>query len=91
MKVRLTADEKHLLYCALDELCRMPYRELNRHFGSLTIQDIQKLHHKMHYDGYCRKHGIRLKDMTDYDYIRAYEEEEEEKQKYAYDPEDYDF
>lgn len=75
MNVRLTSKEKDLVYVILDELCRMNYRELNRIFGSLTIEEIRELHHKMHYADYCKRHGIRLKDMTDDDYARAYFEE----------------
>lgn len=91
MEVRLNSDEKHLIYVVLDELMHMPYSELNRHFGSITIQEMQELHHKMEYDGYCRKHGIRLKDMTDEDYEQAYfeqiEREESEKREFQ---EEYD-
>ena len=65
------------MFVVLDELMKMGYKKLNSIFGTLTIEDMQLLHSKLHYNDYCERHGVKYEEMTDEDYIRAYEEEEE--------------
>lgn len=79
MAYKFTNDEERLVFVVLDELMKMGYKKLNTVFGTLTIEDIQVLHSKLHYNDYCERHGVKYEEMTDEDYIRAYEEEEEER------------
>lgn len=71
----LTVNEKRTVLAVFDELVRLPYSELNKHFGSETITEMQKLYSKLYYEGYCERHGVKYEDMTDDDYINAYMEE----------------
>lgn len=71
--------EERLVFVVLDELMKMGYKKLNSIFGTLTIEDMQLLHSKLHYNDYCERHGVKYEEMTEDDYIRAYEEEEEER------------
>ena len=73
----LTADEKRTVLGVFDELLKMPYSELNRHIGSLTIMDMQKLYGKLRYESYCERHNIKYEDMTECDFEDAYLEEME--------------
>lgn len=79
MAYNFNRDEERLVFVVLDELMKMGYKKLNSFFGTLTIEDIQLLHSKLHYNDYCERHGVKYEEMTDEDYIRAYEEEEEER------------
>ena len=77
MAYKFNRDEERLVFVVLDELMKMGYKKLNSIFGTLTIEDMQLLHSKLHYNDYCERCGIKYEEMTDEDYIRAYEEEEE--------------
>lgn len=48
--------------------------ELYRFMGSETIKDMKALQQKLHYYDYCMAHGIAYEDMTEDDFIQAYEE-----------------
>ena len=77
MALTLTADEKRTVLAVFDDLMHLPYSEVNRFVGSLTIQDMQKLYSKLKYEGYCEQHHIKYEDMTADDYEAAYFEEYE--------------
>lgn len=79
MAYKFTRDDERLIEGVFGELLRMPYSKLNTILGSLTIQEVQNLHSRLHYNYYCERHGVKYEEMTDEDYIRAYEEEEEER------------
>lgn len=79
MAYNFNRDEERLVFVVLDELMKLGYNKLNSIFGTLTIEDMQLLHSKLHYNDYCERHGVKYEEMTDEDYIRAYEEEEEER------------
>jgi len=79
MAYKFTRDDERLIEGVFYELLRMPYSKLNTILGSLTIQEVQNLHSRLHYNDYCERHGVKFEEMTDEDYIRAYEEEEEER------------
>lgn len=71
----MTREEKRTVLAVFTELLKMDYDKLNGFLGSLTIKEMQDLWHKLRYEDYCKKHGIDHRDMTDEDYIRAYEED----------------
>ena len=73
--MNLTDNEKRTVRAVLGELLKKPYKELNTFLGSLTIQEMQILYNKMKYEKYCEEHGIRYEDMTENDFIQAYEED----------------
>lgn len=79
MAYNFNRNEERLVFVVLDELMKMGYKKLNSIFGTLTIEDMQVLHSKLHYNDYCERHGVKYEEMTEDDYIRAYEEEEEER------------
>ena len=71
---------KTLIKAILNELTGTDYNELNKTFGSLTIQEIQKLSHNLHIDDVCAEFGITKaqykKDIESYEemyYIRKNE------------------
>ena len=71
----ITKDEKHLVLVVLDELLRLDYSTLNRHFGTLTIKEMQDLHSKLFHEDFCKRNGIsRWEDMTADDYEQEYRE-----------------
>lgn len=73
--MNLTDNEKRTVREVLGELLKKPYKELNTFLGSITIQEMQILYNKMKYEKYCEEHGIRYEDMTENDFIQAYEED----------------
>ena len=71
---------KPLIKAILNELTGTDYNELNKTFGSLTIQEMQKLLHNLHIDDICAEFGITKtqykKDIESYEemyYIRKNE------------------
>lgn len=72
----LTAKEKATVLAVFDDVLRMPYSEINKFIGSETIKDMSKLYQELRYEWYCDKYNIRYDDMTEDDFIRAYEEKE---------------
>lgn len=81
--VHLTQNEKRTICAVFGELLRKPYNELNTFLGSLTIEEMQKLYSKLHYEDYCIRHEIRYEDMTEADF----EQEWHERNDYEYDEE----
>ena len=73
--INLTNDEKKIVKAVFFDLLCKPYSELNTFIGSLTIEGMQKLYRKLKYEDYCDRHNIRYEDMTEDDFIQAYEEE----------------
>lgn len=55
----------------------MHRNDLNSWLGSLTIEEMSKLYHKLRYRGYCESHGITYEEMTEDDFMSAYFEEQE--------------
>ena len=77
MAYNFTRNDERLIEGVFCELLKMDYHKLNTILGSLTIQEVQSLYSRLHYNDYCERYGIKYEEMTDEDYIRAYEEEEE--------------
>ena len=48
--------------------------ELNRFMGSETIERMKALEQKLYYSDYCEENGITYEEMTEDDFIQAYEE-----------------
>lgn len=72
----MTRNEKRTVVAVFgDLLMNFRYDELNTFMGSITIEEMQKLYNKLKYEPYCKRHGIKYKDMTEDDFINAYEEE----------------
>ena len=74
----MTEAEKRTVLAVFGELLKKPYGELNTFLGSLTIEEMQKLYSKLKYEPFCLRHGIKYEDMTEEDFIQAYDEENEE-------------
>ncbi len=68
----LTSDEKRTVLAVFDELVKMKYEKVNSFLGTMTIMDMQRLHSKLKYEGYCLENGISIEDMTAEDYADAY-------------------
>lgn len=73
MKTELNDRELNIVHHVLDELLMKPIDELNRTFGSLTIEEMKKLYGKLHLREYCESHDIRYEDMTEDDKYNAAE------------------
>lgn len=71
----MTDNEKRTVLAVFGELLKKPYDELNTFLGSLTIEEMQRLYHRLKYEPYCDRHGIKYEDMTEDDFIQAYDEE----------------
>ena len=72
--------KRNLIKAILATLDEIPYSELNKVFGSLTIKEMQSLKHEMHIDDVCEMFGITKaqyqKDVEGYEesyYIRKNE------------------
>lgn len=70
----LSANEKRTVLAVFQSLGSMKYGELNKFLGSITIEEMMKLRHKLEHEDYCDRHGIKYEDMTEEDFERAYEE-----------------
>lgn len=71
----MTDQEKRTVRAVFHELLKKPYAELNTFLGNLTIQEMESLYSKLKYEDYCKDHEIAYEEMTEDDFIRAYEEE----------------
>ena len=72
--------KRNLVKAILTTLDEIPYSELNKVFGSLTIKEMQMLKHDLHIDDVCAEFGITKaqykKDIESYEemyYIRKNE------------------
>lgn len=71
----MTDAEKRTVRAVFGALLEKPYNELNTFLGSLTIEEMQRLYNRLKYEPYCELHNIKYEDMTEDDFIQAYEEE----------------
>ncbi len=67
--------ETRTVLAVFDSLFYMDEHAVNEFLGSVTIAEMKELYLKMKYAPFCEKHGIRYEDMTDDDFIAAWEEE----------------
>lgn len=74
---QFTEQETQTVLAVLGSLVCMHDRELNTFLGSITMEEMKKLYWKLHYNPYCEKYGVKYEDMTEDDFIRAWEEEAE--------------
>lgn len=72
----LNERELNIVEAVINDL-RMHFTEseLNTFIGSETIKEMATLANKLHYREYCEEHGIKYEDMTEDDFMQAYEEE----------------
>ena len=74
--MNLTAAEKRTVLAVFTDLfTKFGESELNTFIGTDTLREMHALRSKLHYEGYCEKHGIRYEDMTDEDFEAAAMEE----------------
>lgn len=73
---QFTENEARTVLAVFGSLIRKSDRELNSFLGSLTMEEMKRLYWKLHYNPYCEKYEIKYEDMTEDDFIRAWEEEE---------------
>lgn len=70
----LTDREKRLVTGVLEELLRLKYDDLNKMFGSLTIEDMHKLYSKLQTEDYCKRAGVKYEDLDEFDWENIYRE-----------------
>ena len=70
-----TEKEQNIVLAVFGSLVRKSDRELNTFLGSITMAEMKRMYWKLHYEPYCEKHGIKYEDMTEEDFIDAWEEE----------------
>ena len=73
--MKLTNNELKVIEAVFEDILRNENGDIHQRFGSLTIEAIQNIHSKIHYNEYCERHGISYEEMTDEDYEEAYSEE----------------
>ena len=71
----LTKKEKKVVLAVFDELNKKRDTELNMYLGSETIKKMRTLYDKLRYEEYCERRGIKYEEMTEEDFIDAYEHE----------------
>ena len=71
----LTKKEKRVVLAVFGELNKKRDAELNMYLGSETIKEMRTLYDKLHYEDYCERRGITYEEMTEEDFIDAYEHE----------------
>lgn len=71
----LTKKEKRVVLAVFDELNKKRDAELNMYLGSETIKEMRTLYDKLRYEDYCERRGITYEEMTEEDFIDAYEHE----------------
>ena len=71
----LTKKEKRVVLAVFGELNKKRDAELNMYLGSETIKEMRTLYDKLRYEEYCERRGIAYEEMTEEDFIDAYEHE----------------
>lgn len=71
----LTKKEKRVVLAVFGELNKKRDAELNMYLGSETIKEMRTLYDKLRYEEYCERRGITYEEMTEEDFIDAYEHE----------------
>ena len=71
----LTKKEKRVVLAVFGELNKKRDTELNMYLGSETIKEMRTLYDKLRYEEYCERRGIAYEEMTEEDFIDAYEHE----------------
>ena len=71
----LTKKEKKVVLAVFDELNKKRDAELNMYLGSETIKEMPTLYNKLRHEEYCERRGIAYEEMTEEDFIDAYEHE----------------
>ena len=71
----LTKKEKRVVLAVFSTLLGRKYHELDTFLGSETINEMQVLYGKLRHEEYCERRGITYEEMTEEDFIDAYEHE----------------
>lgn len=71
----LTKKEKRVVLAVFSALLGRKYHELDTFLGSETINEMQVLYSKLRHEEYCERRGITYEEMTEEDFIDAYEHE----------------
>ena len=71
----LTKKEKRVVLAVFSALLGRKYHELNTFLGTETINEMQVLYSKLRHEEYCERRGITYEEMTEEDFIDAYEHE----------------
>ena len=71
----LTKKEKRVVLAVFGELNKKRDAELNMYLGSETIKEMRTLYNKLRHEEYCERRGIAYEEMTEEDFIDAYEHE----------------
>lgn len=71
----LTKKEKRVVLAVFSTLLGRKYHELDTFLGSETIKEMQILYSKLRHEEYCKRRGITYEEMTEEDFIDAYEHE----------------
>lgn len=71
----LTKKEKRVVLAVFSALLGRKYHELNTFLGTETINEMQVLCSKLQHEEYCERRGITYEEMTEEDFIDAYEHE----------------
>lgn len=71
----LSEKEKRVVLGVFGELMGRKYSELGTFLGSETIKEMQTLYSKLRHEEYCKRRGITYEEMTEDDFVDAYEHE----------------
>ena len=70
----METNEKRVVMAVFSSLLEMSYSELNKILGSVTIQEMQSLYHRLKWEDCCRQYGKDYEDMTEDDWQVIYEQ-----------------
>ena len=73
-KQHFSRDKARVVWSVFCELANLPRNELRQMFGTDAAKEICQLAGELRYYDYCDQRGIKYEDMTEEDFVRAYEE-----------------
>ena len=73
--MKFTERQQKVVLAVFDELLRKPSGSLHTMFGSETIKEMSEIAFQLRHEPYCNRHGIKVEDMTEDDFILEYEED----------------
>lgn len=73
--MEFTARQQRVALAVFDELLMKSSAQLHTMLGSETIKEMSAIAFQLRHEPYCERHGIKVEDMTEDDFIREYEED----------------
>lgn len=72
--MKFTERQQKVVLAVFSELLGKDSATLHTMFGNETIKEMSEIAFQLRHEPYCKRHGIKVKDMTEDDFIQEYEE-----------------